>query len=68
MRIDKLSIKTITVAIFMMVGIIAVVLSLFAGTYFRQAAMDAQISSLSRVIEVASQEILRDADVVLGDR
>ena len=60
MRIDKLSIKTVTVAIFMMVGMVAVVLSLFAGTYFRQAAMDAQISSLSRVIEVASQEILRD--------
>ena len=60
MRIDKLSIKTITVAIFMMVGIVAIVLSLFAGTYFRQAALDAQVSSLSRVIEVASQEKLRE--------
>jgi HAMP domain-containing protein len=60
MRIDKLSIKTITVAIFMMVGIVAIILSLFAGTYFRQAALDAQVSSLSRVIEVASQEKLRE--------
>jgi len=60
MRIDKLSIKTVTVAIFMMVGIVAIILSLFAGSYFRQAAMDAQVSSLSRVIEVASQEILRE--------
>ena len=60
MRIDKLSIKTVTVAIFMMVGIVAIVLSLFAGTYFRQAALDAQVSSLSRVIEVASQEKLRE--------
>ncbi|MEN8107955.1 MAG: HAMP domain-containing protein [Pseudomonadota bacterium] len=59
MRIDKLSIKTVTVAIFMMVGIVAIVLSLFAGAYFRKAALDAQVSSLSRVIEVASQEILR---------
>ena len=58
--VDKLSIKTVTVAIFMMVGIVAIVLSLFAGTYFRQAALDAQVSSLSRVIEVASQEILRE--------
>ena len=60
MRIDKLSIKTVTVAIFMMVGIVAIVLSLFAGTYFRQAALDAQVSSLLRVIEVASQEKLRE--------
>jgi len=60
MRIDKLSIKTVTVAIFAMVGIVAIVLSLFAGTYFRQAALDAQAISLSRVIEVASQEILRE--------
>ena len=60
MRIDKLSIKTVTVAIISMVGIVAIVLSLFAGTYFRQAALDAQAISLSRVIEVASQEILRE--------
>jgi PAS domain-containing protein len=60
MRIDKLSIKMVTIAIFMMVGIVAIILSLFAGAYFRQAAMDAQVGSLSRVIEVASQEILRD--------
>jgi len=60
MRIDKISIKTVTVAIFTMVGIVAIVLSLFAGAYFRQAALDAQVNSLSRVIEVASQEILRE--------
>ena len=60
MRIDKLSIKTVTIAIFVMVGIVAIILSLFAGAYFRQAAMNAQVGSLSRVIEVASQEILRE--------
>lgn len=59
MRIEKLSIKAVTIAIFMMIGIVAIVLSLFAGSYFRQAALDAQINSLSRVIEVASQETLR---------
>jgi len=60
MRIESLSIKAITVSIFTMVGIVAIILSLFAGSYFRQAAMDAQIGSLSRVIEVASQEMLRE--------
>ncbi len=42
-----------------MIGISAIVLSLFAGTYFKQAALDAQMNSLSRVIEVASQEMLK---------
>ena len=42
-----------------MIGVSAIVLSLFAGTYFKQAALDAQIDSLSRVIEVASQEMLK---------
>ncbi|MCK5002587.1 MAG: hypothetical protein KAS57_06160, partial [Gammaproteobacteria bacterium] len=59
MQIEKLSIKTVTVFIFMMIAVVAIVLSLFAGNYFRKSALDAQISSLSRVIEVASQEMLK---------
>ena len=58
MKIESLSIKTSTSAIFGMIGAVAIILSLFAGSYFKQAALDAQISSLSRVIEVASQEML----------
>ncbi len=42
-----------------MIGITAIVLSLLAGSYFKQAALDAQMNSLSRVIEVASQEMLK---------
>jgi hypothetical protein len=60
MRIEALSIKAVTVIIFTMIGIVAIVLSLFAGSYFRQAALDAQMNSLSRVIEVASQEVIRE--------
>ncbi len=58
MQIESLSIKSSTIAIFSMIGVIAIILSLFAGSYFKQAALHAQINSLSRVIEVASQEIL----------
>ena len=43
-----------------MIGVIAIILSLLAGSYFRQAALGAQIDSLSRVIEVASQEMLKE--------
>ncbi len=60
MRIEALSVKAVTVTIFLMIGLVAIVLSLAAGSYFRQAALDAQMNSLSRVIEVASQENLKD--------
>lgn len=59
MRIESLSIRSATVAIFAMIGIVASVLTLLAGSYFRQAALDAQMISLSRVIEVATQETLK---------
>ncbi|UCB55961.1 MAG: PAS domain S-box protein [Thiotrichales bacterium] len=59
MRIESLSTKSVTIAIFTMIAIVAIVLSLIAGTYFRQSALDAQINSLSRVIEVAAQEMLK---------
>jgi len=59
MRIESLSIKSATKAIFSMIALVAVVLSLSAGFYFRQSALDAQMNSLSRVIEVAAQEMLK---------
>ena len=59
MKIDSLSIKSTTIAIFSMIGFIAIFLTLLAGSYFKQTALDAQINSLSRVIEVASQEMLK---------
>jgi PAS domain S-box-containing protein len=60
MKIESLSLKSSTIAIFAMVGIAATILSLFAGAYFKQAALEAQMKSLSRVIEVASQELLKE--------
>lgn len=69
MRIESLSIKSATVAIFVMIGIVAIVLSLLVGSYFRKSALDAQMTSLSRVLEVATQEMqqrLREHSADLG--
>lgn len=60
MRIESLSIRTATILIFVMIGAVAIILSWLAGSYFRQSALDAQMNSLSRVIEVAAQEMLRE--------
>jgi len=67
MKIESLSIKSLTVYIFIMIGVIAIVLSLLAGSYFKQAALDAQINSLSRVIEVSSDEMLKQLRVFTFD-
>ncbi|MGB5440392.1 MAG: hypothetical protein WBN90_12185, partial [Gammaproteobacteria bacterium] len=57
MQIERLSIKSATVTIFLMLGIVAIMLSLLAGNYFLKSALNAQLKSLSRVIEVASGEM-----------
>ncbi|MCW9013665.1 MAG: PAS domain-containing protein [Gammaproteobacteria bacterium] len=59
MRIESFSIRAVTVIIFLMIGVVAIILSILAGSYFKRAALDAQMTSLSRVIEVASQEMLK---------
>lgn len=61
MQIENLSIKSVTIYTLLFIGIVAIILSLWAGTYFRQAALDAQMGSLSRIIEVASREVLKEA-------
>ena len=60
MRIENLSIKTVTVFIYAAVGVLSILLSMLASSYFKQAALNAQIKSLSRVMEVASQEVIRE--------
>ena len=67
MKIESLSIKSLTIGIFIMIGVIAIVLSLLAGSYFKKAALDAQINSLSRVIEVSSHEMLKQLRVFTFD-
>lgn len=56
MKIESLSIKSVTIVIFAMLGVVAIILSLVAGDYFKRAALDAQLKSLNRVNEVAAQE------------
>lgn len=59
MRVENLSIRTATIFIFVMIAAVAIILSVLAGNYFRRSALDAQMSNLTRVIEVASQEVFR---------
>lgn len=58
MRIEEISIKTVTISILLILAIVAAILSLIAGSYFRDSALTAQAKSLSRIIELASDDAL----------
>lgn len=57
---QRLSLRSSTIVSVTLIGLIFILLSTLAGNYFRQAALNAQTTSLSRIIEVASYEVLRD--------
>lgn len=56
----RFTLRTSTIISVTLIGLSFILLSSLAGNFFRQAALDAQVTSLSRIIEVASQERLRD--------
>lgn len=56
----RLTIRSATTLTLIGVGTLFVLLSWSTGSYFRNAALEAQTKSLARIIEVASQQVLRD--------
>jgi len=58
-RIENISLRALTVGILLLLGLSSSVLSLVAGNHFRDAAFSSQIKTLSRVIEVASHEVVK---------
>jgi len=65
MRIEQVSLRTLTVGIVSLLAILAVLTLLLMAHFFRTAALDAQRQSLSRVVAVASQEVLRQLDALM---
>jgi len=57
MKVEKISIYGLTAGILLSIGFFAILLSFFAGAYFRSAVLDSQKKTLSRVIEVANQSV-----------
>lgn len=59
MRIERISLKTLTVSILIVLGLVSIFLLFITTLYFRDAALKSQRQSLSRVMDVASQEVLK---------
>jgi diguanylate cyclase (GGDEF)-like protein len=56
----RLSIGVATTIVVILIGTLFVLLSWLAGNYLREAALQSQTKSLSRIIEVASNQILHN--------
>ena len=57
MIIEKLSLKTLAVSVLLIVGIVAVVTSFVSENKYRQAAVEAQTRTVSRILAVASDAV-----------
>lgn len=59
MRIEPISLKTLTVSIMIVLGLMSIFLLFVTTLYFRDAALKSQHQSLSRVMEVATHEVVK---------
>jgi|GEM_PF-1067713 len=55
-KIEKLSIKQLTIGVIVLFGLSSIVISFFASTYFLNSALKYQYHSFARVIQIGSQE------------
>lgn len=59
MRIERVSLKTLTISILIVLGMVSIFLLFVTTLYFRDAALKSQGQSMSRVMDVASQEVVK---------
>ena len=62
MAVEKISIKGLTTTILAVLGLSAIALSIAVGIFFRDAAFESQTNTVSRVIEVAGSEVVKQLD------
>ena len=59
MKIEKISLKALTVGILLLLGLSSIALTLFSSMRYQDAALAAQADSLARIIDVAHREAQR---------
>jgi len=58
MKIEKVSIKGLFVSTLLILSIAAIGLSILSATYFRNAALESQKTTLSRIVDISAKESL----------
>jgi len=64
---NKLSIKTLIIAALALLGICTIALSIYSSNKFKETAINTQTETLSRILEVASLEIIKEIHQTTGD-
>lgn len=59
MRIERISLKTLTISVLIVVGLVSIALLFITTLYFREAALNSQRQSLLRVMEVSANEVMK---------
>jgi methyl-accepting chemotaxis protein len=67
MLVEKISIKGLTTTILVVLGLLAIVLSILVGSFFRDAAFESQTKTVARIIEVAGLEVFKQLDSLAVD-
>lgn len=62
LHINRISLKHLTIGMLIASGLFSTFLLSMTTLFFRDAALDAQTKSLSRVVQVASQEVLKQVN------
>ena len=64
---NKITIKKLIISSLVLLGIATIALSLFTANSFQETAIESQTQTLSRILEVASKEVLNEIDKTTGD-
>ena len=62
----KITIKTLIISSLVLLGVATIALSLITATSFQNTAINSQTETLSRILEVAADEELRQLDEPAG--
>jgi len=65
MKIERLSIRQLTIGVIALFGFISIIISFFASTYFLNSALKYQYHSFARVIQIGSQESVNNLRDIL---
>lgn len=63
----RLSIKALTIGNLVVLGLAAIILSIIAGVMYKSAAQNEESRVLSRIVEVASSEVLKNLQIQVKD-
>ena len=67
MSAERISIKGLTTANLVILGLLAITLSIVIGIFFRDAAFESQTNTVSRIVEVAGSEVIKQLDALAVD-